>query len=137
MPTSCSTLDVFGPATCSISDDPNRDDVAELAVEALVNPKANGLTFEVKSDLAFSTLWEGTSNGDAVRDYGWVMVGIFLPSTHIVASRVLFGAEIREIVQIVSYFSPRRRPAAARGPPPLCFSRSTNDFRRHALGPGC
>lgn len=48
----------------------NRDDIAELAVEALLNPKASGLTFEVKSDLAFSTLWEGAPDGDAGRDYG-------------------------------------------------------------------
>ena len=44
--------------------------MAELAVEALMNPKATGLTFEVKSDLAFSTLWEGAPDDDASRDYG-------------------------------------------------------------------
>lgn len=48
----------------------HRDDIAELAVEALLNPEASGLTFEVKSDLAFSTLWEGAPDGDAGRNYG-------------------------------------------------------------------
>lgn len=48
----------------------SRDDVAELAVESLLNPRAKGLTFEVKSDLAFSTIWEGPSEGEQARDYG-------------------------------------------------------------------
>lgn len=47
-----------------------RDDVAELAVEALLTPSARALTFEVKSDLAFSTLWTGAPEGDKGRDYG-------------------------------------------------------------------
>eukprot|EP00752_Nemacystus_decipiens_P017720 g15888.t1 len=51
----------------------SRDDIAELAVEALVNPKAAGLTFEVKSDVAFSTVWEGAPEGDAGRDYGEIL----------------------------------------------------------------
>lgn len=48
----------------------SRDDVAELVVEALLTPLAKSLTFEVKSDLAFSTVWEGPSEGDQARDYG-------------------------------------------------------------------
>lgn len=48
----------------------DRDDIAELAVESLLTPEASGLTFEVKSDLAFSTLWEGAPEGDADRNYG-------------------------------------------------------------------
>lgn len=47
-----------------------RDDVAQLSVEALMNPAASGLTFEVKSDLPFSQVWKGPSEGDPARDYG-------------------------------------------------------------------
>ena len=47
-----------------------RDDVAELAVEALLNPVASGLTFEVKSDIPFSTIWKAESVGDQPRNYG-------------------------------------------------------------------
>ena len=47
-----------------------RDDIAELVVESLLTPLAKSLTFEVKSDLAFSTLWEGSGEGDHARDYG-------------------------------------------------------------------
>ncbi|CAM9520877.1 unnamed protein product [Laminaria digitata] len=48
----------------------SRDDIAELVVESLLTPLAKSLTFEVKSDLAFSTLWEGPGEGDQARDYG-------------------------------------------------------------------
>ncbi|CAM9280674.1 unnamed protein product, partial [Hapterophycus canaliculatus] len=51
----------------------SRDDIAELAVEALLKPEANGLTFEVKSDLAFSTLWEGVPDGSPSRPYGEIL----------------------------------------------------------------
>lgn len=44
--------------------------MAELAVEALLNPLAESKTFEVKSDLAFSTIWEGAREGQRARDYG-------------------------------------------------------------------
>ena len=47
-----------------------RDDIAELVVASLLSPLAKSLTFEVKSDLAFSTLWEGPSEGGQARDYG-------------------------------------------------------------------
>lgn len=54
--------------------------MAELAVEALLNPLANGLTFEVKSDLAFSTVWTGASQGDKPRDYRRVFGGLVVIS---------------------------------------------------------
>ncbi|CAM9416803.1 unnamed protein product [Sphacelaria rigidula] len=50
----------------------SRDDIAELAVGSLLTPKAAGLTFEVKSDLAFSTIWEAQS-GAPPRDYGEIL----------------------------------------------------------------
>jgi len=68
----------YAPSAPFVSDHPSvcttacldRDDIAELAVESLLTPEASGLTFEVKSDLAFSTLWEGAPEGDAGRNYG-------------------------------------------------------------------
>lgn len=47
-----------------------RDDVAELAVASLMAPEAAGLTFEVKSDLAFSTKWTGAEETQSPRNYG-------------------------------------------------------------------
>lgn len=55
-------------STCVFFSSHFRDDVAELVVGSLINPKAAGLTFEVKSDLPFSTLWEEVT-GRQPRDY--------------------------------------------------------------------
>ncbi|CBN79682.1 conserved unknown protein [Ectocarpus siliculosus] len=51
----------------------SRDDIAELAVSSLLTPEASGLTFEVKSDLAFSTLWQGAPQGAPARSYGDIL----------------------------------------------------------------
>lgn len=47
----------------------DRDDIAELAVEALLTPAASGLTFEAKSDIPFSTIWETRNAEGQHRDY--------------------------------------------------------------------
>lgn len=64
---------LIDPSAFSLTLPSRRDDVAELSVESLLIPEANGLTFEVKSDLAFSTIWEGDGNTWTARDYGWVL----------------------------------------------------------------